>query len=330
MKISSLLILAFVLSACGNVKNNENKINESEKINKEITVQSQTQDSQENKLNVDIKENYLGSDYKGNYVWAGAMNLAWTDLSENVIKEKIKLDTNDKVALEMTDKFNDPIFTKKDLDEASYYIKSGYGQKTIEEINIESKKKFPTKSFDDLDLDLEPQDIISYAYYLKEVQYLTTFEKTNSLMFNGKNVKGFTAQEKQKDNVMIIDYTNDDKFIVKLNLKNDEDELFLAKGFDMSSPVNIIENINKNENHSIGMDDIDTFKAPKISLNMHRDYKEMIGKSLANNDFKTYIIDAMFENIKFNMDEKGARVENEAAILVDVEELSEKNQRILF
>ena len=55
------------------------------------------------------------------------MNLAWTELSENIIKDKIQLATDDKTALEMVEKLNNSVFTKKDLDEKSYYIKSGYG-----------------------------------------------------------------------------------------------------------------------------------------------------------------------------------------------------------
>lgn len=67
---------------------------------------------------------YLGSEYKGNYVWGGAMNLAWTELNENILHEKLKLKTNDIVALKMVDAFNNPVFSKKDLDEKSYYVKS--------------------------------------------------------------------------------------------------------------------------------------------------------------------------------------------------------------
>jgi 16S rRNA U516 pseudouridylate synthase RsuA-like enzyme len=38
---------------------------------------------------------------------------------------------------------------------------------------------------------------------------------------------------------------------------------------------------------------------------------------LANVGFEDYFISQMFENIKFDMDEKGARVENEAVIVME-------------
>ena len=128
---------------------------------------SQPQVIQDTKSN--IAGNYLGSDYKGNYVWGGAMNLAWNELNENILKEKLQLNTDDKIALEMALKLNNAPFSKSDLDEESYYIKSGYGQSTVDEINRESKKKFPSKNFGDLEMNLAPRDNISYAYFLKEV-----------------------------------------------------------------------------------------------------------------------------------------------------------------
>jgi hypothetical protein len=35
--------------------------------------------------------NYLGSKYLGNYVWAGAINLAWDELNENILHDNYSL-----------------------------------------------------------------------------------------------------------------------------------------------------------------------------------------------------------------------------------------------
>jgi hypothetical protein len=245
------------------------------------------------------------------------MNLAWTELAENIIKEDIQLNTKDKVALEMASKLNDAPFSKNDLDEESYYVKSGYGQETVEEINRESKKKFPSKSFGDLEISLSPRDIISYAYFLKEVEYETQFEK-DDVLFDGQKVAGFIADnEDQRENVKIIKYENDDKFIIKLQLKDKSDELILAKGYDMKNPQTVVEEVNKNNKKYLStIGESDRFKAPKLHLDHHRDYVELINKYLENKGFETYFIAQMFENIKFDMDEKGARVENEAVIVM--------------
>jgi len=293
-KVLLLPLLILALSGCSQISN-------------KITIPRL---NQQNK----IKDNYTGSYYKNNYVWGGAMNLAWNDLNENILHEKLKLYTKDPVALETTKKLNEAVFSKNDLDEPSYYIKSGYGQKTVDLINTESRQKFPDKSFNDLELTLSDLDIISYAYFLKKVEYQTQFTE-KEVKFNDNNVKGFYAKnENQKKNISIAKYWDDNKFIIRLKLKDKNDELFLAKGFENVHPKEMVDIINANQNNLALIDSGDVFEMPKLHLDYHRDYTEMIGKNLANKNFEEYFIGQMFENIKFDMDQKGAKVENEAVI----------------
>ncbi len=260
-----------------------------------------------------ILGNFVGSYCKGNYVWGLAMNLAWQELTDTILHEKLMLKTHEKAALAITDNFNHTSLSKNDIDDASYYVKAGYGQETVDAINKESRKKFPKKSFDDLTIQLAPADIISYAYFLKEVQYKEPLHKT-SVHFLGKSVKGFYADNyTQKKSISVLSYDSNDTFIVSLQLKNDGDELIFAKGYDMTKPQAVLDVIAKA--HPQGhLRSIDYFEAPNLHLDYHRDYTEMTGKFLSNKKFTDYFIGQMFENIKFDMDEKGARVENEAVI----------------
>ncbi|MFA4891694.1 MAG: hypothetical protein WC604_05115, partial [Candidatus Gracilibacteria bacterium] len=190
------------------------------------------------------------------------------------------------------------------------------------------KKKFPDKSFSDLQMDLSPTDIVSYAYFLKEVEYKTVFEKKD-VFFNGEKVKGFYAEEeKQRENVKIIKYENDDKFIVSLQLKDENDQLILAKGYDMNDPQTVVNEINQNNRSYLAtIGESDRFEAPKLHLDHHRDYVELTEKYLANQDFEDYFIAQMFENIKFDMDEKGARVENEGVISIEMGAMEEEPEK---
>jgi hypothetical protein len=260
-------------------------------------------------------DHYLGSESKGNYVWGLAMNLAWNELNERILHEKLILKTDDKIALRMADQLNDAPFTKKDLDEKSYYIKGGYGQKTVDLINKESSAKFPGKSFNALKLNLGPVDIIAYAYFLKKVEYLTHFKEKDA-SFLKERVKGFYASDvRQRENISVLKYWDDDKFIIRLKLKDDGDELILAKGFDMSDPKDVLNEIDKCDPIvSSAINGDDQFEMPKLHLDHHRDYMELMGKFLANKGFEEYFIAQMFEKIKFDMDHKGARVESEAVI----------------
>jgi len=82
-----------------------------------------------------LKSKLNGNLHKGNYVWGGAMNLCWTELCASVNKGPLHLDLKDELAVNMADNFNNSAFALKDLSEDSYYVRSGYGQETVERIN---------------------------------------------------------------------------------------------------------------------------------------------------------------------------------------------------
>jgi len=266
-----------------------------------------------------------GSDYKGNFVYGGAMQLAVNELNENILHGELRLNLtdSDSETERLLTLFNQSLFTKEDLDAKSYYIKSGYGQKTVTAINKETRAKFPSKSFADLNLSLEPTDIIAYAYFLKQIEYTYAFSETR-IMFLENVVKGFSADtDKQRKNIQIIKYKDDDNFIVKLDLKDNRDEIYLAKGYEMDNPTNALKDINGSKTITT-MEEDDIFEAPEVHLEMTRSYDGFNGKGLLNNGFKGYKITQMKENIKFDMDNKGARVENEAVIAVIGSALSEE------
>lgn len=281
-------------------------------------INSQTKENQIPKTK--LIGNYVASEYKGNFIWCGAMNLAWNELNENIIKDKVKLNSNDKVTLEIVKSFNNATFTKKDLDSSSYYIKSGFGQKTVDAINKESKIKFPDKILENLHLQLQDDDLISYAYFNKFVSYRYEFDKT-TVIFKGEKVKGFAYNPKvlgHEFNIEVIEYVNDDQFIARLKLKEDNTEMIVAKGYNMNNPAVVIEKWNNNDpSHYYSLQGEDEFEAPQLNLNFHREYKEVTNELLENKGFENKYFSQMFENIKFKMDEKGAEVEAEAVISME-------------
>jgi len=275
-------------------ENPKNSIKSLEEFVKIFTNQPEEiiMNTEENK---NIK-NYTGSLYKGNYIWGGAMNLAWTDLSKNIIKEEIDLvlDSSETEAKKLLEKLNNPVMTKSDLSEKNYYIKSGYGQKTVDQINKETKEKFPTKSFKNLDLRISARDIIAYAYFLKEIEYKIPFSMSKYDFFfknSEKGVKSFYAKtEKQKENIQILHYENDEKFIVSIQLKDRADNLILAKGYDMQNPNAVVTEMRKfiEKNNFETLQEEDSFQMPFLHVDMTREYTNLIGKSFKN--FTIYTI----------------------------------------
>jgi hypothetical protein len=138
------------------------------------------------------------------------------------------------------------------------------------------------------------------------------------MLFEDKKVNGFsTNNEAQRNTILILYYENDDKFVMSLKLKDEEDQLILAKGYEMSNPDEIVKTINElKTNQIVKMNKNDFFSSPIIHLELNRKYEELKSKKLLNKGFESYMISEMFENIKFDMDEKGARAENEAVVVM--------------
>jgi len=70
------------------------------------------------------------------------MNLAWNELVSSVIKAPVQLKSNKSAVVRLLSQFNNPVLTKDDLSNDSYYVKAGFGQKTVDTINKDMKEKF--------------------------------------------------------------------------------------------------------------------------------------------------------------------------------------------
>lgn len=117
----------------------------------------------------------------------------------------------------MVSSLNCPVLTKSDLNERSYYAKAGYGPKTVTEIKSAIKEKFPESTMPELNENISNTTIIAYAYLFKKVKYLEKFEKMPEFTFDGKQVAGFGASNReQKKQISLHTYSNDDNFLLEI------------------------------------------------------------------------------------------------------------------
>ncbi len=265
---------------------------------------------------VSADQNYVWTYHDNNYIRLGVMNLAWNELEESIIKEEIALATDDEEAQKLIASLSSDTLTKQDLDKKSYYVKSGFGKNIVKKINKEVRKKFPKKSLDDLAVVLEEKDFISYAFFFKNIVYKNEFTQED-VMFNDTSVEWFAAMsDDERETVGIVNYVNNDNFILNISLKDPSDELFFVKGFETGTPNEILAELAKyySTGEYVTMRDNDIFTAPKLSFDYIRSYNELIGIPFLNEEFSNYIIGSMFENILFELDHKGVTVEAEALI----------------
>ena len=254
-------------------------------------------------------EDRISGDFKGNYVWSAAMNLAWNEMMEKILHGPAKLDVQSAEGKEMLRKFNASKFSGKDLDSKSYYVKSGFGQETVAVINQEVLEKFPKGKIPALQVQLGKTHFINYAVYRKDMKYWQHFSAMD-VKFNGKKVKGFGGdKEAMSETIRILLYESDEKFILQLNVNDFDDRIYLAKGFSMKSPAQVLSAIPRKDPSNMGRTTFeDQFEAPILRFKFERRYNALEHASYQNSGFEQHEIVAMQEAIDFQMDQYGARV----------------------
>lgn len=267
-----------------------------------------------------IHKDYCFAEHEGNYIWAAAMTLAWKEMISEIIHEDLISDTQNKEIQHFISVLNKATFSKDDLDEESYYIKCGFGQPTLDIINYEYLQKFKNSTFGKIEFEepLKIYQFVSVAYILKQIKYLEEFQKDDGGFLYGKSewkrVDGFKSRALQNLNIKDVLYRSNEQFVVGLELKDQNDELFLAKGFEyqLDTILDTIKNADVQDRQSINCHE--DFWCPEIHFDFQRDYQTPF--SITNQTVEQPAqITVMYQKVKFDMDNVGVRLENLAVIV---------------
>jgi len=260
-----------------------------------------------------------------NILYCLAFQLAWNDLKENMIKEDIRL-RDEPLCV---DHLNKALSSKEDISENDCVAMAGFGKdRIIEKINSALKEKFGNEAPQILEK-LKPKDIMVYAYLYKNLKFKYVFEPLESPIefesngqinhvraFGIRRFSGTQEHENLAKQVSVIDYRDDDDFIIILTSESFEDEIILAKITPASTLLKTIQAVERriNEAEPIEMRNRDTLQIPKFNFDITHSYNELIGKFFRNRDFEEYFITEALQNIRFRLDEKGALLKSEARI----------------
>ena len=261
-----------------------------------------------------------------NLVYCATFQLAWNELKEKITKEDIKLTDEPNIVPLL----NKSLSTKKDLSDKDYVAMVGFGKDNIlNKINEELKDKFGSDA-PKVKENLEKDDILAYAYLYKNLKFKNEFEKLKEpikFKTNGStiDVKGFglattNDNEKRYDiarQIKIIDYKNEDDFIVKLVSESDKDEIILAKVASKDTLLETIDDVSgrikggKEENFG----EKDILKVPSIDFYINHSYDELLDKGIKNKGFEEYGITKAVQDIRFKLNEKGAKLKSESRLI---------------
>ena len=259
-----------------------------------------------------------------NVLWCGTFQLAWN--------EACALTGGDlqfKPDHPMVAALNKHSFTKESIDESSHVAMAGFVKDSIHEkiqraVNEKFHGSFKSRFTPDKKLAPRPQDFVAYSCLYKNLNFPVSFERLDeSLTFAGIKVRAFgvgphqASQDSMYSQVLVLDYQNEDDFVIELKTKSDGDRLLLAKvqpkGSLGDTAANVRERIARGNIASATNNDL--LIIPRIKFDLTRKYSEIEGLGLISpgtNMAKDLRLISAVQNTLFEMNEKGVELKSEA------------------
>ena len=259
-----------------------------------------------------------------NVLWCGTFQLAWNEACD-LTGGDLQFDRDHPLVTVL----NKHAFTKDSIDGSSYVAMAGFVKDDIHEkiqraISEKFNGSFKPRFVPDKKLTPRPQDFVAYACLYKNLNFPVPFERLDELLpFAGVQVLAFgigphkAAQDGMYPQVLILDYQNEDDFVIELKTKSEGDRLILAKvqpkGTLGDTVMSVRERIAQTNVESAATNDLLT--VPRMKLDLTREYSEIEGLHLVPqgaNIAKDLVLLSAVQNTQFELNEKGAVLRSEA------------------
>lgn len=255
-----------------------------------------------------------------NRVWAGAFQLVWNDLADELNKAPIVFEN---FQSETATLLNNSLFSAYDLSSNAYYKKWGLVSPELkQEVEQGIWYKFHEKSniLDQFDWRPAPLKYFLYAMLKKDLEYKEAFEKLDDASFEGIEGKveyfGVTRHQPSslKESVRILFYNGENDFALTLESK-EGDLIHLYRTSGNNTLAQLYKEMKKKiqQNKTDHLRTEDEFMAPKLDFTAQQEFEELYNKTILPSGFE---ISKAMEAVQFKMDEVGAKLVAEAGIMV--------------
>ena len=267
-----------------------------------------------------------------NRIWVGTFQLVWNELTDKIVKAPVKFLDFDS---QMANNLNQKQFKKSNLNEKSYYVKSGIVSPALKaeiEKNIKSKFHETSDILKMFDFTYNPEKIFVYAMLKKDFRFTNAFDKlaTGNFGNSQEKVKYFgindNSNPKLYKNVNVLFYNDDNDFAVKLYTKG-KDEVLLYRTNDNKTFDKYYAELNdKTAKYSGDKNFVknDTLTIPDIKLYQETSFNELEGHQIVGTNMQ---IDKTIETVDFRMNNKGVKLKSEAAIMLRCMSLAPRDGR---
>lgn len=258
-----------------------------------------------------------------NIVYCSTFQLCWNEMKV-FMNGDIELSDD----LETVTALNKSLSTKDDISENSYVAVAGLIKDHIEDtINNQLEAKFAHPELVDFQ-GCDDEDIIAYSYLYKNLKFDEEFESLDDpiqfnegdayVKVNAFGIKDYSDKNSEMGKqVDLIDYNNEDDFIIRLKTKVANDEIILAKVQPGSTLLETIESVDKRilNGSKEALVENDALMIPKFSFKLAHSYSELTDQTIMNQAFSDYRIVKALQDITFVLDERGAVLESRAIMV---------------
>ncbi len=268
-----------------------------------------------------------------NVLWCATTQVAWNELC-SLVGEDIRMESEDpSVAI-----LNRKDVTRADLDEQTYVAAAGIvSEGILQDIQTRLNDRFAGQVVPErvpAPGSLPPDWFVAYSYLSANLPFEWAFERLEDpLTFGETGVGNFgirqflESQENEKkaaSQLLIYDYRNENDFIVELKTKLSTHRLFLAKVPPRSTLKATIletqERVAATQPTTLG--ECSDLRIPVLNFDTIREYAELQAKPMSLKDprFNDREIGIVLQQIRFRLDERGALLQSESAIVASDEE----------
>lgn len=242
-----------------------------------------------------------------NMLYTSNFQIAWNKFADEISRQPVALSGNP-IMVQM---LNRRLTGTQDISEDCYLAMAGIGSDRItERVTKALSDKFEETPGIDLQLK-KPHDVLLYTVIVKEINFAEEFERLEKpIMFNQAiplqafGIKEFVLDEshiRAAEQVEVINYNNDNDFILRLRSKNENDEIYLAKMTPLktlAATTNyVLTQVNINRPQSLK--EQDTLQIPVIDFNIVDWYLDLEGRCLESRGMEDFCIAKAIHSIKF-------------------------------
>ena len=260
-----------------------------------------------------------------NVLWCGTFQLAWNEVGSLIGEDPRFVDEP-----AMVEVLNKRSFTKDDIDAGSYVAIAGFVKDDVHgQIARQLEETFEGRATPHYvparGLTPRPQDIVAYSYLFKNLEFPIPFERIEKpVVFGAEEVSCFGIGEEYRSEhlemlqqFVLLDYQDEDDFVIELQTKSEGDRVILAKTRPESTLAATAAAVQKRAaNPEPTLPQLgDVLKVPKLNFDLTREYNELVGKKLLAENPRVaddLVVVGALQNIRFQFDEKGVRLRSEA------------------